>query len=202
MRRSRSCSARSRSSRATLRISTAWVGPISSRAKLDLADPPLTEAADKLKDSSVVQDHLGDLRFKQRRFADAAAAWERALGGDGQSIDQAQKSRARFARLEAGCESQDLPAPCSPQPRHCFLRATDRRAPVRRRHAISLITRPPTSARPTHARRCARLVAVLSISGSACRQRLRAKLDAGFEAPSRVRLELPAPGKPIFTLRG
>jgi hypothetical protein len=43
------------------------------------------------------------------------------------------------------------------------------------------------------------LVAILSISGRAFRQRLRAKLDAGFEAPSRVRLELPAPGKPFFT---
>ena len=43
------------------------------------------------------------------------------------------------------------------------------------------------------------LVAILSISGNAFRQRLRAKLDAGFEAPSRVRLELPAPGKPFFT---
>ena len=43
------------------------------------------------------------------------------------------------------------------------------------------------------------LVAILSISGRAVRQRLRAKLDAGFEVPSRVRLELPAPGKPFFT---
>ncbi len=43
------------------------------------------------------------------------------------------------------------------------------------------------------------LVAVMSISGRAYRQRLRAKIDAGFEAPSRVRLELPAPGKPFFT---
>ena len=43
------------------------------------------------------------------------------------------------------------------------------------------------------------LVAVLSISGRTYRQRLRAKIDAGFEAPSRVRLELPAPGKPFFT---
>ena len=43
------------------------------------------------------------------------------------------------------------------------------------------------------------LVAILSISGNAFRQRLRAKLDAGFEAPSRVRLELPAPGRPFFT---
>jgi hypothetical protein len=38
---------------------------------------------------------------------------------------------------------------------------------------------------------------VLSISGRAGR-RLRAKIDAGFEAPAKVRLELPAPGKPLF----
>ncbi len=39
--------------------------------------------------------------------------------------------------------------------------------------------------------------AVLGISGRAGR-RLRAKIDAGFEAPAKVRLELPAPGKPFF----
>ena len=46
-----------------------------------------------------MQDHLGDLRFKQQRFADAAAAWERALAGDGQSIDKAKiESKIREAR--------------------------------------------------------------------------------------------------------
>jgi Flp pilus assembly protein TadD len=69
------------------------------QGRLDLADAPLTEAADKLKANSVVQDHLGDLRFKQRRFADAALAWERALGGDGESIDKAKiESKIREAR--------------------------------------------------------------------------------------------------------
>jgi tetratricopeptide (TPR) repeat protein len=69
------------------------------QGRIDLADPPLTEAADKLKSSSVVQDHLGDLRYRQRRFADAAAAWERALGGDGQSIDRSKiESKIREAR--------------------------------------------------------------------------------------------------------
>jgi tetratricopeptide (TPR) repeat protein len=58
------------------------------QGRLDLADAPLTSAAERLKESSVVQDHLGDLRFRQQRFADAAAAWERALAGDGQSIDR------------------------------------------------------------------------------------------------------------------
>ena len=58
------------------------------QGKLDLADPPLTEAASKLPNNSVIQDHLGDLRFKQRRFSDATTAWQRALNGDGESIDR------------------------------------------------------------------------------------------------------------------
>ena len=69
------------------------------QGKLDLADSPLSEAADKLNSNSVVQDHLGDLRFKQRRYADAVAAWERALSGDGQSVDKAKiQSKIREAR--------------------------------------------------------------------------------------------------------
>ena len=60
------------------------------QGKLDLADPPLSEAASKMPNNSVIQDHLGDLRFKQRRFADAAAAWERSLKGDGDSIDRSR----------------------------------------------------------------------------------------------------------------
>lgn len=60
------------------------------QGKLDLADPALTEAAGKLPRSSVVNDHLGDLRFKQKRYADAAAAWERSLAGDGESIKRAE----------------------------------------------------------------------------------------------------------------
>jgi tetratricopeptide (TPR) repeat protein len=59
------------------------------QGKLELADPPLSEAAAKMPTRSVIQDHLGDLRFTQRRFADAAAAWERSLAGDGDSIDRA-----------------------------------------------------------------------------------------------------------------
>ncbi len=43
------------------------------------------------------------------------------------------------------------------------------------------------------------MAAVLALSGRAAGTRLRAKIDAGFEAPGRVRLELPAPGKPFFT---
>ena len=69
------------------------------QGRLDLADGPLTRAAARLSDSSVVQDHLGDLRLKQQRFADAIAAWERALAGDGVSIDKsAIEKKLRDAR--------------------------------------------------------------------------------------------------------
>jgi tetratricopeptide (TPR) repeat protein len=74
------------------------------QGRLDQADEPLTQAAAKLQTSSVVQEHLGDLRFKQQRFADAASAWERALSGDGQSIDRAKiekKIRDVRARMDA-----------------------------------------------------------------------------------------------------
>jgi tetratricopeptide (TPR) repeat protein len=69
------------------------------QGKLDLADAPLTEAAAKVPASSVIQDHLGDLRFKQQRYGDAVAAWERALAGDGDSVDRATiEKKMRDAR--------------------------------------------------------------------------------------------------------
>jgi tetratricopeptide (TPR) repeat protein len=60
------------------------------QGKLESADEPLTKAAQKLPRNSVVQEHLGDLRLKQNRRADAIAAWQRALTGDGDSIDRAK----------------------------------------------------------------------------------------------------------------
>ena len=69
------------------------------QGKMDLADPPLTQAAAQLPSSSTVQDHLGDLRFKQQRYADALAAWERSLAGDGDSIDRTRvEKKVRDAR--------------------------------------------------------------------------------------------------------
>lgn len=73
------------------------------QGRIELADKPLTDAAAKLQDSSVVQEHLGDLRFRQQRYADATSAWQRALAGDGQSIDRAkieQKIREARSRLD------------------------------------------------------------------------------------------------------
>jgi tetratricopeptide (TPR) repeat protein len=59
----------------------------------DLADAPLTQAAAALPNISVVQEHLGDLRYRQQRYAEAIAAWERALAGDGEDIDRAAIER-------------------------------------------------------------------------------------------------------------
>ena len=60
------------------------------QGKLDQADGPLTTAAEKEPKNSVIQDHLGDLRLAQRRKGEAVAAWQRALSGDGDSIDRAR----------------------------------------------------------------------------------------------------------------
>jgi predicted negative regulator of RcsB-dependent stress response len=40
-----------------------------------------------LATNSVIQDHLGDVLFAVNDQAGAIAAWERALAGDGESID-------------------------------------------------------------------------------------------------------------------
>lgn len=72
------------------------------QGRLEQADKPLADAAARTPENSVIQDHLGDLRFRQQRLADAIAAWERALAGDGQSLDRAaveQKLRDARARL-------------------------------------------------------------------------------------------------------
>ena len=69
------------------------------QGRLDQADAPLTEAATKSPANSVILDHLGDLRFRQQRFADAVRAWERALAGDGENINRASvEKKLRDAR--------------------------------------------------------------------------------------------------------
>ena len=69
------------------------------QGKFDLADAPLTQAADQLPTSSTVNEHLGDLRLKQERYADAVAAFERSLAGDGESIDRSKvEKKVRDAR--------------------------------------------------------------------------------------------------------
>jgi tetratricopeptide (TPR) repeat protein len=61
--------------------------------KLDLAEENLRRAAEQLRDNSVVQEHYGQLLFRMGRFDDAISAWNRALEGDGSSIDRADIDR-------------------------------------------------------------------------------------------------------------
>jgi tetratricopeptide (TPR) repeat protein len=71
--------------------------------KLDPAEANLRRAAAELPRNSVVQDHYGDLLFKLGRYADAAAAWQRALDGDGEEIERAVVERKlRTAKGKAG----------------------------------------------------------------------------------------------------
>ena len=163
------------------------------QGKLDRADPHLTEAAAKLKGSSVVQDHLGDLRFKQQRYRDAAAAWVQALAGDGQSIDRT-KIEQKIGRPRAHVSRRIAPSISRSAARRYRLRPRLARLPSDPGVPF-LSTRPRSGDQPCRDLKTMR--AVLGVSGRAGR-RLRASIDAGFEAPARVRLELPAPGKPIF----
>ena len=61
--------------------------------KLDLAEEHLKRAADQLVTNSVVQDHYGDVLVRLGRFDEAIAAWNRALSGDGDSIDRSDIDR-------------------------------------------------------------------------------------------------------------
>jgi tetratricopeptide (TPR) repeat protein len=63
------------------------------------ATEPLARAAEALPANSVIQDHYGDALARQERWADAIAAWQRALAGDGESIDaKAIDKKIRDAR--------------------------------------------------------------------------------------------------------
>jgi tetratricopeptide (TPR) repeat protein len=72
------------------------------QGKLANAEQPLAEAAAQMPGNAVVQDHLGDLRYKQARYEEAVAAWERALAGDGEVLHRVEidkKLRDARARL-------------------------------------------------------------------------------------------------------
>ncbi len=59
------------------------------QGKVDEADAPLSRAAGMLLGNSVIQDHHGDVLARRGKNAEAIAAWERALTGDGDQIDRA-----------------------------------------------------------------------------------------------------------------
>ncbi|MCC7241873.1 MAG: tetratricopeptide repeat protein [Acidobacteria bacterium] len=59
------------------------------QGKIVEATAPLGRAAAALPANSVIQEHLGDVLARQGKWAEAASAWQRALDGDGESIDRA-----------------------------------------------------------------------------------------------------------------
>ena len=59
----------------------------------------LAEAAAQLPFNSVVQDHLGDALAALGRHAEAIAAWQRALAGDREAIDE-QTIALKIARAK------------------------------------------------------------------------------------------------------
>jgi tetratricopeptide (TPR) repeat protein len=71
------------------------------RGAFDKAKTYLMRAGDQLPRNSVIQDHVGDLLFATSDRAGAVAAWQRALDGDGRSIERhvieqkIEKARAR-----------------------------------------------------------------------------------------------------------
>ena len=72
------------------------------QGKADEADVPLTRAAAVLTANSVIQDHHGDVLARRGRNAEAVAAWQRALAGDGEQIDRvAIEKKIKAARAKS-----------------------------------------------------------------------------------------------------
>jgi tetratricopeptide (TPR) repeat protein len=71
--------------------------------RFELAEKPLKEAAAKLPDVSVIQDHLGDVLNKRGQYQDAIDAWQRALDGDGDDVVRSElEDKIRSARQKVG----------------------------------------------------------------------------------------------------
>jgi tetratricopeptide (TPR) repeat protein len=63
------------------------------KGALDKARDYLIRAGDQMPRNSVVQEHVGDVLFALHDTQGAVAAWQRALAGDGRSIDKAAIER-------------------------------------------------------------------------------------------------------------
>jgi Flp pilus assembly protein TadD len=59
------------------------------RGDYDQAEKYLTPAAQQMPRNATVQEHMGDILAKRGRWADAIAAWTRALQGDEGDVDKA-----------------------------------------------------------------------------------------------------------------
>jgi tetratricopeptide (TPR) repeat protein len=65
------------------------------QANLTAARDPLQRAAAALPETSVIQDHLAELYFRLELYAEAAAAWDRALTGDRAGVDIGEITKKR-----------------------------------------------------------------------------------------------------------
>src|SRR5262245_53780757 len=63
--------------------------------QFDSARQPLERAATALPKASVIHEHLGDLYVQMKRYADAVAAFDRALAGDRDGIDSSSLTKKR-----------------------------------------------------------------------------------------------------------
>jgi Flp pilus assembly protein TadD len=59
------------------------------RGDYDQAEKFIVSAAQQMPRNATVQEHLGDVLAKRNRWADAIAAWTRALQGDEGDINKA-----------------------------------------------------------------------------------------------------------------
>lgn len=71
--------------------------------RLDEAESNLQQASRQLLTNSVIQDHLGQVLYRLGRYDEAVVAWQRALNGDGDSIDPTEiEKNINRARERAG----------------------------------------------------------------------------------------------------
>jgi tetratricopeptide (TPR) repeat protein len=73
------------------------------QGRMELAEPPLREASEKLPAVSIIQDHFGDLLSRRGSHQEAIEAWQRALDGDGDAIARAGiEDKIKSARQKIG----------------------------------------------------------------------------------------------------
>jgi tetratricopeptide (TPR) repeat protein len=71
--------------------------------RFEQAEAPLREAAKQLPTASVIQSHLGDVLIKRGLVQDAIDAWQRALDGDGDSVNRSElEDKIKSARQKLG----------------------------------------------------------------------------------------------------
>jgi tetratricopeptide (TPR) repeat protein len=71
--------------------------------RFEQAEGPLREAAKQLPTVSVIQSHLGDVLIKRGLLQEAIDAWQRALDGDGDSVNRSElEEKIKSARQKLG----------------------------------------------------------------------------------------------------